>query len=120
MSKLTYRNIQGNLVDLPTVTATEAKNEFSRILERATHTGAVAITRHATAKAVLLSYDEFESLVNARSRTLENLGNEFDDLLARMQTPKAKKGIRAAFEASPAELGRAAVKAVRKRRKAIR
>jgi len=33
-----------------------------------------------------------------------------------MQTPKARKGMAAAFNASPAELGRAAVKAARKRR----
>jgi hypothetical protein len=33
-----------------------------------------------------------------------------------MQTPKARKGMKAAFNASPDELGRAAVKAARKRR----
>jgi hypothetical protein len=41
---------------------------------------------------------------------------EFDDLLNRMQNPKAKKAMDAAFNASPAKLGRAAVKAARKRR----
>jgi hypothetical protein len=33
-----------------------------------------------------------------------------------MQTPKAKKAMEAAFNASPAKLGRAAVKAARKPR----
>jgi len=33
-----------------------------------------------------------------------------------MQTPKARKGVRAAFDAAPAQLGRAAVKSARKRR----
>jgi hypothetical protein len=47
---------------------------------------------------------------------LSDLTAEYDVLLARMQTPKAKKGMAAAFNASPAELGRAAVKAARKRR----
>ncbi|HWC77456.1 MAG TPA: type II toxin-antitoxin system Phd/YefM family antitoxin [Blastocatellia bacterium] len=115
MSKLTFRNSRGNLVDIPTVAATEVKNEFGAILDRATHTGAVAITRHNTPKAVLISYEEFESLVKARSHTLDDLGTEFEALLARMQTPKAKKGIRAAFNASPATLGSAARKAARKR-----
>jgi hypothetical protein len=32
-----------------------------------------------------------------------------------MQSPKAKKGMDAAFNAAPAKLGRAAVKAARKR-----
>jgi len=116
MSKLTFRNSRGNLIDVPSVAATKAKNEFGAILEKATHGGAVAITRHDTPKAVLVSYAEFESLVRARSRTLDDLGSEFDALLARMQTPKARKGMKAAFNALPAELGRAAVKATRKRR----
>lgn len=76
----------------------------------------MAITRHDTPKAVLLSYNEFESLVQTRSRSLDNLGTEFDEFLARMQTPKAKKAMQAAFNASPAKLGRAAVKAARKSR----
>jgi len=116
MSKLTFRNSRGNLIDVPSVAATKAKNQFGAILEKAAHAGAVAITRHDTPKAVLISYDEFQSLVRARSRTLDDLGTEFDALLARMQTPRARKGMKAAFNASPAELGRAAVKATRKRR----
>jgi antitoxin Phd len=116
MSTLTFRNSQGALVDIPTVAATQVKNEFGAILEKATHGGAVAITRHDTPKAVLLSYEEFESLVQMRSRTLESLGAEFDDLLDRMQTPEARKRMESAFHASPAKLARAAIKAARKGR----
>ncbi len=116
MSKLTFRDSRGNLVDIPTVAATKVKNEFGAILDRAAHGGAVAITRHDTPKAVLLSYDEFESLVKARSDSLDDLNTEFDTLLARMQTSKARKGMKTAFNASPAQLGRAAVNAARKRR----
>ena len=115
MKKLTFRNSRGSLVDIPSVAATKAKNEFSSILDKAAHGGAVAITRHDTPKAVLISYDEFQSLVKQRGRTLDDLGAEFDTLLAGMQTPRARKGMKAAFDASPAELGRAAVKAARKR-----
>lgn len=116
MSKLTFRNSHGNLVDIPTVAATKVKNEFGAILEQATHGGAVAITRHDTPKAVLISYQEFQSLVSARAHTLDALGSEFDGLLLRMQTSKARKGMKAAFNSSPAQLGRAAVKTARKRR----
>jgi len=116
MSTLTFRNSQGVFVDIPTVAATQVKNEFGAILDKATRGGAVAITRHDRPRAVLVSYEEFESLVQARSRTLDNLGAEFDDLLDRMQSPKAKKAMDAAFNASPAKLGRAAVKAARKGR----
>ena len=116
MPTLTFRNSHGELVDIPAVAATKVKNGFGAILEKAAHDGAVAITRHDTPKAVLLSYDEFESLIKVRSRSLGDLDAEFDGLLARMQTPRAKKGMKAAFDASPARVGRAAVKAMRKTR----
>jgi prevent-host-death family protein len=112
---ITFRNSQGELVDLPRVAATRAKNEFGAILEQAVHGGAIAITRHDTPKAVLLSFAEFESLVQARSRSLDDLSVEFDEMLGRMQTAKAKKGMKAAFNAAPAALGRTAVKAARKK-----
>ena len=116
MPKLTFRNSHGQLVDISTVAATKVKNEFGAILEQAMHSGAVAITRHDMPKAVLLSFAEFESLVKERSCSLDDLSEEFDRLLADMQTPHARKGVAAAFNASPAELGRAAVKAVQKPR----
>lgn len=112
---LTFRNSQGELVDVPTVAATRLKNEFGAVLEQALRGGAVAITRHDAPKAVLLSFDEFQSLVKARSHNLSDLSAEYNVLLARMQTPKARKGMKAAFNATPTELGRAALKAARKR-----
>jgi prevent-host-death family protein len=113
MATLSFRNSRGELVDVPTVAATRVKNEFGQILDQATHTGAVAITRHETTKAVLLSVAEFESLVSARSRTLDVLSHEFDGLLERQQTQKSRKGMKAAFNASTGQLGRAAVKGAR-------
>lgn len=119
MSTLTFRNSHGDLVDLTTVAASDLKNRFGAVFEKATAGGAVAITKHNAPKAVLLSYDEFKSLVQSRGSGLDRLSAEFDDMLQTMQTPKAKKAMAAAFNASPAEMGRAAAKAaktVRKRR----
>ena len=113
MSTLTFRNSLGELVDVPSVAATRIKNEFGAVLEQAVRGGAVAITKHETPKAVLISYDEFRALVKARSPDLGDLTAEYDTLLARMQTPEAAKGMEGAFNASPAELGRAAVKAAK-------
>jgi len=113
---LTFRNSQGELVDVPSVPATELKNRVGAVLEQVTRTGAVAITRHDSTKAVVLSFDEFKSLVQAQSRTLEDLSAEYDTLLADMQKPGARKKMAAAFNAAPSELGRAAVAAARKRR----
>jgi prevent-host-death family protein len=116
MPVLTFRNSHGELVDVPAVAATRLKNEFGTVLEQAVRGGAVAITRHDTPKAVLISYDEFQALVKDRTPSLNDLSAEYDVLLARMQTPKSRKGMHAAFNAAPAALGRAAVKAARKRR----
>ncbi|MGE0469726.1 MAG: type II toxin-antitoxin system prevent-host-death family antitoxin [Nitrospira sp.] len=116
MPKLSFRNSQGKRIEISTVAATKVMNEFGSILEKTMHSGAVAITRHDTPKAVLLSFAEFESLVKERSRSLDDLNAEFDGLLARMQTPQARMGVEASFNASPIKLGRAAVKAAQKHR----
>ena len=111
MATLTFRNRAGELVDLPTVAATRFKNEFGTIFEQAALGGAVAITKHNTLKAVLLSYAEFEALTKASTPALDDLSDQFDQLLERMQTPQAKSAMVSAFDATPEQLGRAAVKA---------
>jgi hypothetical protein len=63
---------------------------------------------------VLVAYDEFQALVRAGSYGLSDLRAEYDSLLGRMQTPAARAGMETAFNASPDELGRAAVKAARR------
>lgn len=56
-----------------------------------------------------------ESGDNTTAIPLRDLSTEFDALVARMQTPKARKALDSAFHASPATLGRAAVRSARKR-----
>ena len=117
MPAIVYRNREGNLVDVTTVTATQLKSNFGTIFEQTMGGGVVAITKHATPKAVLLSYAEFEALTKTRAASLADLSKEFDDtLVARMQSPTAKKAMAAAFAATPAKLGAAAVRAAKKRR----
>ena len=108
---ITFRNRQGELVDVPSIPATRLKNELGALLDQAARGGAVAITRHESPRAVLISYEEFAALAKLRSPDLDELGSEFDLLLESMQTPAARAGMAAAFDASPAELGAAAVKA---------
>jgi antitoxin Phd len=96
-------------------TATQAKNEFGRALEMVLQGGTVVITKHDAPKAVLISVDEFYKLSHATELTLDTLSGEFDALLARMQSPRARAAMKAAFVASPQELGKAAVIAARKR-----
>ncbi len=113
MSTLTFRNNQGELIDIPSIASTDVKNAFGTMLDRVAAGSPVAITRHDAPRAVLISYEEFQSLARSRTQGLAALDAEFDDLLARMQTAKAKKGMADAFDATPAVLGRAAVKAAR-------
>ncbi|HWF13409.1 MAG TPA: type II toxin-antitoxin system Phd/YefM family antitoxin [Candidatus Acidoferrales bacterium] len=95
--------------------ATQAKNEFARALELALQGGSVVITKHDAPKAILISMDEFNKLTRAAEYNLNTLSAEFDTMLDRMQTPKARSAMEAAFSASPKELGKAAVSAARKR-----
>jgi prevent-host-death family protein len=116
MSALTFSNSHGELVDIATVAASKLKNKFGAIFEKVALRQPVAITKHDTPKAVLISYEEFASLIQGRGTELNQLSTEFESLLRGMQTSKARKGMASAFNASPAEMGRAAVKAARKKR----
>lgn len=97
------------------VTATEAKNAFGRILENAIRGDRIFITKHRHAKAVLISVEEFDSLSVSTTDKLDTLSDEFDAMLTRMQSPGARTGLKAAFAASPKRLGKAALRAVQKR-----
>lgn len=92
-----------------TVTATEAKNGFGPLLEQVIQGRSIVITKHDRPKAVLLPVAEFEALVSRSEPTLASLTKEFDSVLVRMQSASNRRGLEAAFEASPAELGRLAV-----------
>ncbi len=110
-----FRNRRGERIETTSVTATDAKKAFGRVLETVLQGGVVVITKHDAPKAVLISVDEFDALSRASEAKLDTLSQEFDALLARMQTPKARAGMKAAFDASPKQLGKAAVAAARKR-----
>jgi antitoxin Phd len=64
--------------------------------------------------AYLFPAEPADALSRARA-LLDTLTTEFDDLLARMQTPEARAGMRDAFGASADVLGRAAVAAAKRR-----
>ncbi|HUM06985.1 MAG TPA: type II toxin-antitoxin system Phd/YefM family antitoxin [Terriglobales bacterium] len=97
------------------VTATAAKNQFGQLLEKAMRGEVVVITRHDAPKAVLISMDEYTSLAGAAESRISSLSAEFDAMLMRMQRPGARQAMHGAFHASAKELGKAAVRAARKR-----
>lgn len=110
-----FRDRRGGRAQTASVTATEAKKEFGRLLETVIQGVLVVITKHDAPKAVLMSVDEFDALSRAGEAKLDTLSHQFDALLARMQTSKARAGMRAAFDASPKQLGKAAIAVARKR-----
>lgn len=105
-----------SLSGLPAVTATDIKNSFASVWDRMNAEGAVAITRHEKPRAVLVTIERFEELIRAGRPDLSQLTEEFDTLLAGMQTTRAKRGMATAFKASPSQLGKAAASAGRKRK----
>ena len=114
-SSVTLQQRRPEPMEAIAISATQAKNEFGRILEKVIQGGKVVITKHDSPKAILISMEEFSTLSTAHRAALETLTAEFDTLLARMQTPAAHAGMKAAFQAAPKELGKAAVAAARKR-----
>ena len=111
----TFRNSRGETLTPISVRASEAKSEFGRVLEMAIQGGAVVITKHDAPKAVLISVENFNALSGAAETKLDTLSQEFDGLLAQMQTSKARRRMKVAFAASGKRLGRAAVAATRSR-----
>src|ERR1051326_8212372 len=59
------------------------------------------VAAQIAAPEATISIDEFNSLSNAHRTELATLSEEFDGLLARMQTPTARAGMSAAFHATP-------------------
>ena len=99
--------------EVVSVSATRAKNEFGRYLEKAVQGGRVVIEKHDSPRAVMVSIGEFESLSRWRNARLGALTQKFDALVDRMQGSKARRAAQTAFEASPEELAKAAVAAAR-------
>src|SRR2546429_9864826 len=95
--------------DRALVTATEAKNKFGRLLERAMQGGVVVITKHDAPKAVMISMNEYTAIASSPASRIDPLCVEFDSLLMRIQRPRATTLMLAAVSASPNHLDDAVV-----------
>ena len=96
-----------DIVKMTRISATDAKNEFGRVLDRVNDGEVVTITRHETERAVIMSMQMFKSLSSSADRALQALSDEFDALVERMQTDEARRAMKAAFDAPPSQLGAA-------------
>jgi len=95
--------------------ATRAKREFHTILEQAINSGTAAITYEDVYKTPQAPFVGRQSPKKTQT-SLRHGWESAKELLKKMQTPESKQGIQAAFDASPEELGRAAVKHANKGR----
>jgi antitoxin Phd len=95
--------------------ATTVKNRMGHVLDKVIEGEIVLITRHDSPKAALIPMAEFERLRGAGRDPLDELSREYDAMLARMQEPASRKRMKAAFDASPQQIARAAQKFARKR-----
>lgn len=97
-------------------TASDAKARLGEVIDRAMADGVATITRHGRQKFALVPVETLEALV-AESRESERreIEQRYESLLVKMQTKTAKAGVRALFEASGEDLGRAAHEAARRR-----
>ncbi len=117
LAQVRFRNRRGEETKLPAFNATDVKNAFGRMLDTTQRTGGLVVTKHDQPAAVLLAWEEFEALRAVRaSSPLRALTAEFDELMASLQTPAARKGLKRAFAMTPEEIGKAAVDAAARRR----
>ena len=115
------RNTRGELIEATEVSASDAKNSFGRILDRVAKDGGVTITRRREPFAVVIPVATYARLAGAEAGILDTLSAEFDALLERMQAPGMANAMQRAFDMSPKELGRAAVRhATPRRAEAVR
>ena len=77
----------GSIADLPDISASDLKNKFSEVVRRAAREP-VAITRHKRREFVILTAQQYDELQQTRLAPLKNLATDFDQMVARMNTPK--------------------------------
>jgi len=100
------------LSELRAFDASTVKNKFRDVAEQAAK-GAIAISRYSRPELVIMPAEEYVRLEKLRRAPLDALTGQFDELVAEMQTSKSRKAVQALFGATPAELGRAALKAAK-------
>lgn len=96
---------------LPAVSATKLVAGMQKVTSAVMTHGAVVVTRHDQPAMVLMSIDRYLALEQAAKPDLDALTQQFDDMFARMQGDEAAAAMEDAFAMTPAELGKAAVRA---------
>lgn len=104
--------ITSNFDEFSDINATDFKMHFGKTLDEALRGRMVRITRHrrAAERLVLLREEDLVCLRSGMKSPLEDLSEQFDALVARMQTPQARAAAASIGTAGMDALGEAAVK----------
>jgi antitoxin Phd len=119
MRAISIRGSRGE-VSVEAVSATDLKTRFGEMFDRAQRDGLVAISKHDVPRAVLVSMDEYNRLLAQIPDPLSALSAEFDQMYAQMQTAGHRTAMDAAFSATPAQMGGAALAAAKRAKRAKR
>lgn len=101
---------------LPDISASDLKNKFSEVARLAAREP-VAVTRHNRREYVILTASQYEELQQSRLAPLKSLASDFDQMVARMTTPKDRAARASFFKASAVKPPASLAKARAKRRK---
>jgi PHD/YefM family antitoxin component YafN of YafNO toxin-antitoxin module len=101
--------------DMPVVTATQLKSATADVFDLLARQGAVSVHRHDKPRGVLLSVEHYEALAGKDDDWLADLTKEYEAMVDEMQSPEQKAAAIRAFNATPEELGEAAVYAAQRR-----
>ncbi len=101
--------LDDSLDPVESFTITEFKERAREVIDLVADHKAIAILRHKMPDAVLISAGDYVEYMKLRRERLNFLSQRYDDLVARMQTAAAAAGVDALFNASPEDLGRAAM-----------
>ncbi len=101
--------------DMPVVTATQLKSATADVFDLLARQGSVSIHRHDKPRGVLLSVEHYEALAGKDDDWLADLMKEYESMVDEMQSPEQKAAAIRLFEATPEELGEAAVKGAQRK-----
>ncbi len=99
---------------LPDISASDLKNKFSEVARLAAREP-LAITRHKRREYVILTAGQYEELQQSRLAPLKTLATDFDQMVAKMNTPKDRAARASFFKVSAVKPSPALTQLLKKR-----
>jgi prevent-host-death family protein len=97
-------------IRLERMNATDAKNRFGDVLEKASGNTAVSLMKHGKPAAYVISpalYEVVRRLEKAQTGPLEKLERDFEALIGRMQTSESEAAAKSLMSLEAADLRKA-------------